>query len=327
MQNALPLQYKTENKLPRIRWSADLFPYRKGADVTPSIAPCEQGAGDTPHISSNEQGAGEAMFTRVPYLAFPLLEETGMAAHAFSTRLGGVSAGPYTSMNFSFTRGDDPACVLENYRRMADALGVDVEKIVLSFQTHTTNVRRVTEADAGKGLFRERDYRDVDGLITDIPGITLATFYADCVPLFFLDPERRAIGLSHSGWRGTMARMGRETLRAMEREFGTKPRDVRCCVGPSICQDCFEVGGEVIEAFQKAFEKRYWPALYYGKANGKYQLDLWKANSIILLEAGVLPEHLQVTDLCTRCNPDYLFSHRAHGEARGNMAAFLCLKS
>ena len=209
---------------------------------------------------------------------------------------------------------------------MAKALEVDMERMVLAYQTHTTNVRRVTKEDGGKGILRERDYRDVDGLITDAPGITLVTFFADCVPLYFLDPVHRAIGLSHSGWRGTVRRMGRATLEAMGEAFGTRPKDVLACVGPSICRDCFEVGREVAEEFQKEFSRKYWDELFYEKENGKFQLDLWRSNEIILQEAGVLPEHIQVTDICTRCNPQYLFSHRFAGEERGNLAAFLCLK-
>ena len=128
----------------------------------------------------------------VPYLAFPALERTGIVCHGFSTRMGGVSTGVYSTMNFAFLKGDDPDHVRENYRRMAKAIGVDEEKMVLSWQTHTTNIRKVTEDDAGKGITRERDYQDIDGLITDVPGLTLVTFYADCVPLYFLDPVRRA---------------------------------------------------------------------------------------------------------------------------------------
>lgn len=263
----------------------------------------------------------------VHYLTFPILEEQGgLVSHGFATRIGGVSQGKFAQMNLSFTRGDDPDCVRENYRRMAQALGVDMEQMVLAYQTHTTNVRRVTGEDAGKGLARERDYRDVDGLITDVPGMTLVTFFADCVPLYFLDPVHRAIGLSHSGWRGTVGRMGRVTLKAMEEAFGTRPQDAICCVGPSICRDCFEVGEEVVEEFRGEFQERYWDELFYRKDNEKFQLDLWRCNEIILREAGVLPEHIQVTDICTRCNPDYLFSHRFAGEERGNLAAFLCLR-
>lgn len=262
----------------------------------------------------------------VTYLSFPMLEETGLVKHAFSTRLGGVSKGDFATMNFSFTRGDEREDVLENYQRMADVLGVERESCVLTFQTHTTNVRRVTEADAGKGVVRERDYRDVDGLITDIPGITLVTFFADCVPLYFLDPVHKAIGLSHSGWRGTVKRMGRVTLEAMAREFGSKPEQMIACIGPSICRDCYEVGAEVAEAFQNAYDKKYWDFILTDKGNGKYLLDLWAANSILLQESGIPKERISVTNICTCCNPELLYSHRRSAERRGNLCAFMSLK-
>ncbi len=266
----------------------------------------------------------------VHLLTFPQLEGLDMVAHGFSTRTGGVSEGKFSTMNFTFTRGDNPEHVMENYRRMANLLGVDETRMVLSYQTHTTNVRVVTEADAGKGIVKERDYRDVDGLITDVPGITLVTFYADCVPLYFVDPVHKAIGLSHSGWKGTAQRMGQVTLETMTAQYGTRPEDVLCCIGPSICRDCFEVGGEVVEIFQRRFREEYWPMLFYQREDqkklGKFQLDLWKANQIILEEAGVKKEHIQTTDICTRCNPEYLFSHRVMGNERGNLAAFLCLR-
>ena len=261
----------------------------------------------------------------VTWLSFPALEETGLVAHAFSTRMGGVSKGCYSTMNFSFTRGDDPEAVRENYRRMAKALGVDETRMVLTWQTHTTNVRTVTLEDEGKGIVKERDYRDVDGLITDRPGVTLVTFFADCVPLYFFDRKRKAIGLSHSGWRGTANRMGQVTLNRMEQEFGTCPEDVICCIGPSICQDCYEVGEDVISQFSQAFPEPLHDRLFYRKDNGKYQLNLWEANRQVLLSAGV-PEHqIFVTDICTHCNPDLLFSHRTSPEKRGNLCAFLCL--
>lgn len=262
----------------------------------------------------------------VPYLSFPMLEKTGIVRHGFSTRMGGVSTGVYSTMNFAFLKGDDPDHVRENYRRMAKAIGVDEERMVLSWQTHTTNIRRVTEDDAGKGITRERDYQDIDGLITDVPGMTLVTFYADCVPLYFLDPVHRAIGLSHSGWRGTVARMGQVTMEAMGREYGSKPEDIIVCIGPSICQDCYEVGEEVAAEFRGAFSKEYWPELLREKPDGKFLLNLWRANEIVLLEAGVKADNIQITDICTHCNPDYLFSHRTMGNERGNLAAFLSIK-
>ncbi len=263
----------------------------------------------------------------VPYLSFKALEDTGMVINGFSTRLGGASKGRFATMNFSYSRKDDPADVLENFTRMADALGVERDRMVVSYQTHTTNVRRVTREDEGKGVIRERDYRSVDGLITDVPGITLVTFYADCVPLYLVDPVHYAIGLSHSGWRGTVRRMGQVTMDAMKEAFGTRPEDVTACIGPSICRDCFEVGEEVAEAFADAFDPKYRDALYRANAKpGKYQLDLWKANEIIFQEAGVPKEQIHTTNICTMCNSDYLFSHRRVGEERGNLAAFLSIR-
>ena len=260
------------------------------------------------------------------YLTFPLLEKTGLVRHLFSTRMGGVSRGIYSSMNLSFSRGDNKENVDENFRRIAQVLDSTPEHIVCSRQTHTTNVRKVTEEDLGKGVVRETDYDDVDGLITNVPGIILATFYADCVPLYFVDVKNKAIGLSHSGWRGTVNRMGQVTLQAMKRAYGTEPSDVMAAIGPSICQDCYEVGEEVADAFRKSFPNEWEYLIIKGKEEGKYQLDLQETNRRILLAAGVLPENIAVTDICTCCNSELLFSHRGSNGKRGNLGAFLELR-
>ena len=262
----------------------------------------------------------------VPYFVFENLENTGLVRHGFSTRLGGVSEGCLSSMNLSFTRGDDPEKVRENFRRMGMVIGFETKDLVLSDQTHTTNVRLVTEADRGKGFDRERDYTDVDGLITDTPGLMLVTIYADCVPLYFVDPVHKAVGLSHSGWKGTVHRMGKVTLECMKEAFGTRPEDVQAAIGPSICQDCYEVSEDVAQAFMDEFADSMDEQLVYGKDNGKYQLNLWRANELVLLEAGIRPEHLAITNVCTCCNHELLFSHRASHGQRGNLGAFLGLK-
>ena len=262
----------------------------------------------------------------VPYFVFKNLENTGLVRHGFSTRLGGVSEGFLGSMNLSFTRGDDPEKVRENFRRMGTAIGFETKDLVLSDQTHTTNVRLVTEEDRGKGFDKEKDYADTDGLITNVPGLMLVTIYADCVPLYFVDPVHKAIGLSHSGWKGTVHRMGKVTLERMAEEFGTRPEDVQTAIGPSICQDCYEVSEDVAEAFINEFADHQDDQLVYRKDNGKYQLNLWCANELVLLEAGIRPEHLTITNVCTCCNHELLFSHRASHGQRGNLGAFLGLK-
>lgn len=259
----------------------------------------------------------------VTYLTYPALEELSGFVHAFSTRLGGVSEGIYSSMNLSFTRGDDENSVMENYRRLAEAVGFSVENIVTSDQTHTANVRVITEADRGNGITKPRPYTDVDGMITNVPGLVLATFYADCVPLYFIDPVRKAIGLSHSGWRGTAAHIGAVTVRRMQEEYGSLPEDIYGAIGPSICQECYEVSEDVILEFQKTFPEQSWRDLFYRKENGKYQLNLWEANRHIMLEAGLIEEHISLPGLCTCCNPEFLFSHRASRGKRGNLGAFL----
>lgn len=261
----------------------------------------------------------------VPYIQFKNLSATGIVKHGFSTRKGGVSTGIFSSMNLNFKRGDNPDAVMENYRRMAAALNMRVEDMVLSDQTHTTNVRVITEEDRGKGILKPQDYSDVDGMITNVPGIVLVTSYADCVPLYFVDPVRKAIGLSHSGWKGTVGHIGQKTVWKMHEVYGTEPKDIVAAIGPSICQSCYEVSDDVAEAFRANFTADEAADILLDKGNGKYQLDLWKANWYVLTDAGILPEHLSVTDLCTACHPDLLWSHRKTNGQRGGLSAFLSL--
>lgn len=261
----------------------------------------------------------------VPYIQFKNLSATGIVKHGFSTRKGGVSTGIFSSMNLNFKRGDDPDAVMENYRRMAAALNMRVEDMVLSDQTHTTNVRVITEEDRGKGILKPQDYSDVDGMITNVPGIVLVTSYADCVPLYFVDPVRKAIGLSHSGWKGTVGHIGQKTVWKMHEVYGSEPKDIVAAIGPSICQSCYEVSDDVAEAFRTNFTADEAADILLDKGNGKYQLDLWKANWYVLTDAGILPEHLSVTDLCTACHPELLWSHRKTNGQRGGLSAFLSL--
>ena len=262
----------------------------------------------------------------VTWLTYPAFEQFADIVHGFSTRLGGVSEGIYASMNLSFTRGDKDAAVYENYRRFAAALGFSERDIVTSDQTHTANVRIITEEDRGNGITKPRPYTDVDGMITNVRGLVLATFYADCVPLYFVDSVHHAIGLSHSGWRGTVAKIGAVTIRKMQETYGTDPADVYAAIGPSICQECYEVSEDVILEFQKSFAPEHWEKLFYKKENGKYQLNLWEANKIIFTEAGITEKHISMPGICTCCNPESLFSHRASHGKRGNLGAFLGLK-
>jgi len=251
----------------------------------------------------------------VTWLSFPAFDSLGFVRNGFSTRLGGVSRDCFATMNLSFTRGDNEEDVRENFRRIGSAIGFAPESMVLSDQVHKTTVR--------KGYTRPKDFYETDGLITDTPGVTLATFYADCVPLYFADPVHHAIGLSHSGWRGTEGRIGEVTLSKMAGEFGSRPEDVICGIGPSVCFDCYEVSADVAERFMAMFDPQYHADILLAKPNGKYQLNLWEANRRILIEAGVKPQNIHIAGLCTSCNPEFLYSHRKSGDRRGNLGAFL----
>lgn len=262
----------------------------------------------------------------VTFLTYPAFEDMDWLVHGFSTRLGGVSQGIYSSMNLSFTRGDEESCVRENYRRISQAMGFDMNSIVTSDQTHTNNVRKITEKDRGKGIVVPRDYTDTDGMITNVRGLVLATFYADCVPLYFADPVHYAVGLSHSGWRGTVRKIGAVTIKKMAEEYGSDPKDIKAAIGPSICQECYEVSEDVIEEFKESFDRKHWEKLFYKKDNGKYQLNLWMANRSILVEAGIPEANISMPNICTCCNPEFLFSHRASHGKRGNLGAFLGIR-
>ncbi|MCD8022117.1 MAG: polyphenol oxidase family protein, partial [Lachnospiraceae bacterium] len=174
--------------------------------------------GTSPQVRENRKNG-------VLYFTFPVYDEMPFLVHGFSSRLGGVSEGVLGEMNLSFTRGDVPERVETNFRRIAEAVGFPYENMVFSHQTHTVNVRQVTEKDIGKGYLKERDYQDGDGLVTNVPGVILTTFYADCVPLFFVDPVRRCIGLAHSGWRGTVNDIAGATVKKMSDLYGSDPED------------------------------------------------------------------------------------------------------
>ena len=261
----------------------------------------------------------------VPYLTFPSFERLGIM-HACSTKSGGVSKGACASMNMSFSRGDVQEDVLANHRLFAQAVGYNPEHLVLSDQIHETVIRRVDKTDCGKGVIRQSDLVGVDGLITNDKQVVLMIFFADCVPLFFYDPVRQAIGASHSGWRGTVMRMGARTVEAMQRKFESAPEDIYAVIGPSICQDCYEVSEDVIEAFRKEFPREQWGTLWEEKENHKYQLNLREANRILLEEAGIPREQIEVSGYCTCCHADVLFSHRVTNGRRGNLSGIISLE-
>lgn len=278
---------------------------------------------------TNSHNAQINFASEVPYLSFPVLSEIPFLRHGFSTRLGGVSEGIFSTMNLGHDLApyaDDQKNIEENYRRMSESIGMNPKTIVISKQVHKTNIRLVDDKDCGKGLYYPRDYDEIDGLITNTPNVTLVTKYADCVPLYFVDPKNKAIGLTHSGWRGTVKKIGKITIDKMTEQFGSNPKDIISVIGPSICKDCFEIGEEVAVEFIKAFQLSQQNPIIFQKDNGKYLCDLWAANRAVLQEAGLKEENIHISGVCTACNPELLFSHRKTGGNRGSLAAFLAIK-
>ena len=265
----------------------------------------------------------------VPLIESPLLQEIRGLRHGFSTRKGGVSKEHLSSLNLGFNLGDEREKVLENFRILGSLFEAKPEDFVLTQQTHSINVRRVGKEDRGKGIFRERNYTDMDALITNEEGVILTAFSADCVPILFYDKGHRAIASCHSGWRGTHGRILARVIEAMQREFSSKPEEIYIAIGPSICKNCYEVSEDVGEAFLEAF-----PALREETKNAspiervseeKFHIDLWELNRIIALEAFIPPENISISGYCTMERPDLFFSHRYSQGKRGVQGAFISL--
>ena len=265
----------------------------------------------------------------VPLIESPLLQEIRGLRHGFSTRKGGVSKEHLSSLNLGFNLGDEREKVLENFRILGGLFEAKPEDFVLTQQTHSINVRRVGKEDRGKGIFRERNYTDVDALITNEEGVILTAFSADCVPILFYDKGHRAIASCHSGWRGTHGRILARVIEAMQREFSSKPEEIYIAIGPSICKNCYEVSEDVGEAFLEAF-----PALREETKNvspiervseEKFHIDLWELNRIIALEAFIPPENISISGYCTMERPDLFFAHRYSQGRRGVQGAFISL--
>ncbi|WP_010166945.1 peptidoglycan editing factor PgeF [Candidatus Epulonipiscium viviparus] len=250
-------------------------------------------------------------------------EETA-AIQAYTTRDGGVSTGVYSSMNMGFSRGDAVAAVITNYKIVADAIGVELESFVASNQTHTKNIRFVKKSDCGNGVTKPNRFTDVDGIYTNEKGITLVTYYADCVPLFFYAPTVTAIGMAHAGWRGTVLEIGKSMAVAFNERFGVPFSEIEVGIGPSICKNCFEVHNDVSDIFM---EKEIFKEFVTANAeSGKFNIDLWACNKKSLESVGV--SKIYVAGECTCCpnNADKFFSHRRDGAERGLAAGLMAIR-
>ena len=261
------------------------------------------------------------------FFRIPRLEASAPVVAAFTTRLGGVSRGHLAQCNLGLAVGDQPEAVIVNRRRALDRLGLDLASVVAAEQVHGDRVARVGRADAGRGaVTRETAIPGVDALITAEPGLTLLIGCADCVPVYLVDPDRPAIGLAHAGWRGTVNRIAAKTIRAMTEAFGSRPEAVLAAIGPSIGPCCYEVDEAVAGPVRRSFGETAKKLLVPEDRPDRWRFDLWQANRLVLLEAGLRPENLAMAGVCTACHPELLFSHRASGGRAGRMAAVLALR-
>ncbi len=241
--------------------------------------------------------------------------------HGFTTRLGGISTGIFSSLNLGMHRGDDSSNVAKNYRILENALGFSKEDLILTWQIHSDLVRVVSRADAGRG-YDHRAYPQCDALVTNTPGVALMVFTADCTPILLYDRGTGAVGAAHAGWRGTALGIAQKTVQTMVSSFGTRPEDVVAAIGPNIGPCCFETDADVPEAMLTALGREAEP--YITQKGEKFHVDLKAMNRLWLRRAGV--KEITLSDCCTACQPDRFWSHRVTNGQRGSQGAVILCK-
>ena len=249
-----------------------------------------------------------------------LISENISAPHGFTTRLGGVSTGPLSSMNLALKLDETEENIIKNYEILGSALGFALDDLVLTKQVHSDIVRVVDRADC-HGCFI-RNYPECDGLVTNTPGIALTIFTADCTPLLFHDPVTGAVGAAHAGWRGTASKIGVNVVKAMVENFGCDPANIRAAIGPNIGFCHFETDADVPEAILASYGEE--AARFIEKRGVKFFLDLKEINALGLRKAGV--RHIEISDACTMCAPQRFWSHRVTKGIRGSQGAIIVCK-
>ncbi|MGN7761235.1 peptidoglycan editing factor PgeF [Paenibacillus sp. 22594] len=267
--------------------------------------------------------------------------EPWCAVHAeitagFTGRQGGIGKVPYDSFNCAFHVGDEPEDVLGNRKLLAESLGFTLQDWTCGEQTHGKDIAVVRVEDRGRGsLDRTSAYQATDGLLTNVPGVLLASFYADCVPLYFYDPQQQVVGLAHAGWKGTVAEIAAAMVGRMETVYGSRPQDILAGIGPSIGDCCYEVDDYVmdhvrrLEGELKPVTPSAIPQDLYRTSeedSHKSMLNLKEMNRRIMIKAGILPTHIECTSWCTSCNQDLFFSYRKENGVTGRMTSWIGIK-
>ena len=255
----------------------------------------------------------------VVFMTAPVIK----ARHAFSTRIGGVSRGIFSSLDLSTSRGDDPDAVAENYRRLGAAAGINTGHMAFTRQVHGSNVRVVSGGDAHR-LFTDVPY-EADGLVTRERGLALICFTADCVPVLMCDEANGVIAAVHCGWRSSVADILGRAVAEMT-ALGAETSSICAAIGPAISRCCFEVGGEVTEAAERLLGGDI-DGLFAPEPGreGKYMLDLKGVNRRRLIQLGLSGDNICVSEECTMCRSDKYWSHRKTGGQRGTQGAIIVL--
>ncbi len=259
----------------------------------------------------------------VVYITYPNLEKLDFINHASSTREGGITKTSYLSkMNLGYHTDDTKENVLENFKIFANAIGTNVNNMVSSSQFHNANIKIATSLDRGKGIVKDSDYEDFDGLVTNEKNVALTIFGADCVPILFADKNKKAIGAAHCGWKGTYKELAYLMIEKFKNEYNSNPEDIIIAIAPCIHICCYEVDQKLFYDFKEKFYD-FSKTNAFKEQNGKYFLDLPIINKLLLLNAGVKEENILICDLCSGCNSDMLFSHRKSNGKRGIMASVI----
>lgn len=240
----------------------------------------------------------------------------------FTSRIGGVSTGKYDSLNLGLHTADHKESVLKNRKLLAESIGIEPDNFTAAEQIHGDNIYNVDSRDRGSGaLDYQNSIAGVDALITDKAGIPLISFYADCVPLYFVEPEKKIIALAHAGWKGTVKEIGKKTISAMKDKYDIKPGDIWVAIGPSISRDFYQVDDNVVERFKEHFPD--FREFIVDKGKGQYLLDLWQANISSMKRAGIEDKHIILSNYCTFSNEEYFYSYRRDNKKTGRMASII----
>lgn len=257
------------------------------------------------------------------YFVSPQLSICPGLSHGFFTREGGVSKGIFESLNFRYTGGDNEKDIAENYRIAAEAIGGRYDDIVRTCQLHTDTIEVITSREGG---FRQVGRPDgCDAVMTNVPGVVLAGFFADCQLILLYDEKHHAAAAVHAGWRGVANRILAKTIEKMGEVYGTQPKNVIAAVSPSICRRCFETDDDVKEALFEIYEDQV-PDYFY-REGVKWHIDLKMLTYSSLIRLGVQPYNIDISNYCPCCGDEKLFwSHRRLGQSRGVHAGMIMIK-